>query len=169
MASKINLLSFVFCAIFATAMCDSCKNPTVTSTTFTSRDSAVVMQTAFVTEFSLNCDNSLPTGFVLYAEVEGRTMPAARIANNKYQVSWTEENARGGERRVRLYSEEGYTALRKALRSEEPTDSVPSISDISISYSAGFGGPGINSEVIAAFLAIGVSYVAIINKRKLLA
>lgn len=66
---------------------ESCKNPKVEASSFTSLDATVVTEIAYITEFTLKCDNTLPENYALYAEVSGRALSAARIGSNKYQVS----------------------------------------------------------------------------------
>lgn len=80
-------------AIFALAIggsfAQSCQNPQVEAASFTSLDATVVTQIAYITEFTLKCDNPLAENYALYAEVEGKPLIAARIADNKYQVIHT--------------------------------------------------------------------------------
>jgi translocon-associated protein subunit delta len=68
------------------ALSQSCLNPKVEAASFTSLDATVVTQIAYITEFTLKCDNPLPENYALYAEVEGKSLTAARIGENKYQV-----------------------------------------------------------------------------------
>lgn len=78
-------------AIFAVALAgsaygESCQNPKVEASSFTSLDATVVTEIAYITEFTLKCDNALPENYALYAEVAGRPLSAARVGENKYQV-----------------------------------------------------------------------------------
>lgn len=73
-------------AFFNLAQGESCQNPKVEAASFTSQDATIVSQIAYITEFTLKCDNALPANYALYAEVEGKPLTAARIGANKYQV-----------------------------------------------------------------------------------
>lgn len=77
-------------AVLALAICGSlaetCQNPQAEAASFTSLDATIVTQIAYITEFTLKCDNPLPQNFALYAEVEGKPLTAARISENRYQV-----------------------------------------------------------------------------------
>lgn len=67
----------------------SCQNPKVDASSFTSLDATVVTQVAYITEFTLKCDNGLAENYALYAEVEGKSLTAAKIGGDKYQVCIT--------------------------------------------------------------------------------
>lgn len=86
-------------------------------------------------------------------------------------MSWTEEpkEASRGSHPVYLYDEEGFGAVRKAQRSGSPVEDVPEIYKIDIYHGGAFNGPWVNSEILAAALAIGIAYVAFSSKSKLLA
>lgn len=83
MAHKF-ILSFAVLCVAALASAGSCKNPTVSSTSFTTSDGTIVSQVAYIAEFSLKCGDggSIP----LFAEYAGRVSPVAKIGENKYQV-----------------------------------------------------------------------------------
>lgn len=74
-------------ALIGSICAESCQNPKVEASYFTSLDATVVTQIAYITEFTLKCDNTLPENYGLYAEVDGKSLTAARIGENKYQVS----------------------------------------------------------------------------------
>lgn len=68
------------------ARADSCGKPEVTATSYTTQDATVLTNIAYVAEFSLKCSNAIK-GLPLYAEVNGRILPAARTSDdNHYQV-----------------------------------------------------------------------------------
>lgn len=85
-------------------------------------------------------------------------------------MSWTEEikKARRGEHVVRLFDEEGFAAVRKAQRSGADIQSVSALAEVAVSHPGAFNGPWVNSEILAAGLAILVAYVAFSTKSKLL-
>lgn len=76
-------------AIASVALGQGCTNPQVEASSFTSLDATVVTQIAYITEFTLKCDNPLPENYALYAEVEGKPLTAARVGDNRYQVRIT--------------------------------------------------------------------------------
>lgn len=79
----------LFAIAIGGSFAQSCQNPKVEAASFTSLDATVVTQIAYITEFTLNCDNPVGENYALYAEVEGKALTAARIAENRYQVKWT--------------------------------------------------------------------------------
>lgn len=53
---------------------------------------------------------------MLYADIDGKFTPVAvNEESNRYQVSWGEEHekVRTGKYVIRLYDEDGYSAVRK--------------------------------------------------------
>lgn len=90
---------------------------------------------------------------------------------NRYQVSWIEDPAKvsSGDYKVSLYDDDGYAALRKAMRNGEDTSSVQPLVTILVNFPGAYKGPWVNSEFIAAIIAIFVFFVAISSKSKLLA
>ena len=85
-------------------------------------------------------------------------------------MSWTEElrKARSGDFIINLFDEEGYGALRKAMRSGEDLSGVRPLSSVVLNHPGAYQGPWVNSEFMAAALAIIVWYVAFSAKSKLL-
>ncbi|XP_049784647.1 translocon-associated protein subunit delta [Schistocerca cancellata] len=156
-------------AQFSSALSESCTKPEVSASAYTTPDATVLVNVAFVAEFTLKCSNGAK-GIPLYAEINGRTVPAARIGDDKYQVSWTEDvkKARTGDYSVNLYDDEGYAALRKAARSGEDPSIVKPLVTIVVNYPGAYTGPWVNSEFMAAVLAVAVWYVAFSAKSKLL-
>ncbi|XP_045456735.1 translocon-associated protein subunit delta [Melitaea cinxia] len=160
--------------VLALAICGSlaetCKNPQAGADSFTSLDATIVTQIAYITEFTLKCDNPLPQNFALYAEVEGKPLTAARIAENRYQVSWTEEpsKARAGVHEVSIFDEEGWASLRRARRSD-PSVTVAPLLSIQLQHPGSYSGPWVNSEILATVLSIIVAYTALRNKSMILA
>ncbi|OWR45825.1 salivary protein [Danaus plexippus plexippus] len=148
-----------------TSFAQSCQNPQVEAASFTSLDATVVTQIAYITEFTLKCDNPLPENYALYAEVEGKSLSAARVGDNKYQVSWTEEpsKARSGVHEIHILDEEGWASLRRARRSD-PAATVAPLLAIQLQHPGSYSGPWINSEVLATLLSIVIAYTALKNK-----
>ncbi|CAH2062444.1 unnamed protein product, partial [Iphiclides podalirius] len=164
------VISVLAIALFNGVKAQGCQNPQVEAASFTSLDATIVTQIAYITEFTLKCDNPLPENYALYAEVEGKPLTAARIGENKYQVSWTEEpsTARSGVHEVRVLDEEGWASLRRARRSD-PNANVAPLLAIQLQHPGSYSGPWVNSEVLATALSILVAYIALHHKSKILA
>ncbi|MCP5656473.1 hypothetical protein NL311_29215, partial [Klebsiella pneumoniae] len=77
----------------------------------------------------------------LYAEVDGKSLTAARIGDNKYQISWTEEpaKARSGVHQINILDEEGWASLRRARRAD-PAASVAPLLAIQLSHPGSYSG-----------------------------
>nr|CAD7391964.1 unnamed protein product [Timema cristinae] len=130
-------------------------NPDVTASAYTTQDATVLTSIAFIADFTLKCGNGAK-GIPLYAEIDGKTVPAARTGDDKYQVSWTEEvkKARSGDYNVNLFDDEGYAALRKAVRSGEDASTVKPLVTVVVNYPGAYQGPWVNSEFMAAVLSL---------------
>ncbi|XP_053984923.1 translocon-associated protein subunit delta [Hylaeus volcanicus] len=150
---------------------ETCQKPEVVASAYVTEDATILTNIAFTTQFVLKCSNGVK-GITLYAEVEGRALPAARLSSdNKYQVSWTEDvkKAHSGDYRINLYDEERYAAIRKAYRNGEDASSVKPLVVVVLNNPGVYLGPWVNSELLAALLAALVSYFAFSSKFKLLA
>ena len=90
----------------------SCKDPKITSKSYTTLDASVLTNIAYLAEFELTCGGK-PATIPLYAEINGQVLNVVR--GSKYQVSWTEEIAKAtrGDHVLNLYDEEGFAQLRK--------------------------------------------------------
>lgn len=84
-----NVICFLVVISITGVFGNSCQNPKVEASSFTSLDATVVTQVAYITEFTLKCDNGLAENYALYAEVDGKSLTAARIGGDKYQVCIT--------------------------------------------------------------------------------
>ncbi|XP_067012758.1 translocon-associated protein subunit delta [Anabrus simplex] len=159
-----------FLAVLCLTTADTCSKPEVSASAYTTQDATVLTNIAFIAEFHLKCANGVE-GVPLYAEINGKTIPAARIGEgNHYQVSWTEDvkKARSGDYSVNLYDDDGYAALRKAARSGDDPSTVKPLVTIVVNYPGAYQGPWVNSEFMAAMLAVLVWYLAFSAKSKLL-
>lgn len=77
-----------FSAIVSLSFGLSCTSPTVESvSSFTTQDATIVSQIAFITEFTLKCDNKASESSPLFAEIDGKLSPVSRIGTDKFQVS----------------------------------------------------------------------------------
>ncbi|CAL7950148.1 unnamed protein product [Xylocopa violacea] len=150
---------------------ETCQKPEVVASAYVTEDATILTNVAFTTQFILKCSNGVK-GITLYAEVDGKSLPAARLSSdNKYQVSWTEDvkKARSGDYNIKLYDEERYAAIRKALRTGEDPNSVKPLAVVVLNNPGVYLGPWVNSELLAVLLAALVSYSAFSSKFKLLA
>lgn len=89
--SKLLFVCALF-AIFSISFGLSCTNPTVeVMNSFTTQDATIVSQIAFITEFSLTCNNKASETTQLFAEFDGKFSPVARIGIDQFQVSQTQK------------------------------------------------------------------------------
>ena len=65
---------------------ETCQKPEVIASAYVTEDATILTNVAFTTQFVLKCSNGVK-GITLYAEVDGKSLPAARLSSdNKYQV-----------------------------------------------------------------------------------
>lgn len=162
-------LVFLLVCYLCSASASKCNTPT--PVTYSTLDATILTSVAYVAEFQLECP-SQPKGFSIYAQVGDQVIPAVKISDNgKFQLSWVEEakKAKGRDYQVKLFDDEGYSNLRKALRNNEEASSIEPVTQFSLYYSKAYQGPWINSEFLAAVSAIAVWYFAYQAKSKLLA
>lgn len=77
-----------FSAIISLTLGLSCTSPTVESVkTFTTEDATIVSQIAFISKFQLKCSNKASETTPLFAEVDGKLSPVARLGTDEFQVS----------------------------------------------------------------------------------
>lgn len=180
----------VFVVVCIALVAAQCGASDMEVTSFTSQDATIVSQIAFIAEFSLkHAAASKP----LFAEVDGRLLsPVVRVSESEFQVStlayhsdsfitfallfyaqvsWTEEikKAHRGERTIRIFTEDGFAAVRKVQRAGGDTATVEPFASISVYHGGAFNGPWINSEILAAAISAIVAYVAFSSRSKLLA
>lgn len=84
-------LFLAVCAVLLASAFGStvCKNPKVVTEYFTTGDATIVSHIALIGEFTVSCADPNADGLPLFAEIDGRLTPIARIDTNKYQVSAT--------------------------------------------------------------------------------
>lgn len=82
---------FLICSILlisgiAEILGETCQKPEVVASAYVTEDATILTNVAFTTQFVLKCSNGVK-GITLYAEVDGKSLPAARLSSdNKYQV-----------------------------------------------------------------------------------
>ncbi|XP_072174566.1 translocon-associated protein subunit delta-like [Diadema setosum] len=162
----------IVCACFVAfapffSLAESCIGASSTNQVYTTTDAALSSETVFLVEFGLTCKNGVSNLF-LYAEVEGMQLPVSKSGDNKYQVSWTEEHkkAPSGTYNVRIYDEEGFSALRKAQRAGEESKVKPLLT-IPAEHPGVSKGPWVSTELIATAVAGLVWYTAYSAKKNI--
>jgi len=166
MESKLFLAALLL-GVFTCGLCKTCTSPEVTSITFTTQDATIVSNIAFISEFSIKCETGSLSN--LYADVEGNVVPVSAVGEDKFQVSWTEDTktARSGDKVVRIFDEDGYTAFRKASRAGDDTSAIAPLIDVIVNHPGAFNGPWLKSEFLATIVSVVIAYVAISSKSKL--
>ncbi|CAH1955657.1 unnamed protein product [Acanthoscelides obtectus] len=163
------IVSLVLFSIFVSSgFCSSCSNLEVSSTSFTTQDATIVSKIGYISEFTVKCSSGNVGS--LYAEVDNNIVPASVVGTNKYQVSWIEDpkTAQSGERKVRIFNEDGFAAYRKVLRAGECPSTVPELFTVLVNHPGAFSGPWLKSEFIATVVSLCVAYFAVASKAKLL-
>ena len=97
------------------AACD----PTIQVKAYTSKDTLVVNEIAFVGDITLTCKDGTKD-LSLYAAVGQQPISVTKAAEpNRYLISWSEipAQAKSGSVTVNFYDDNGYAAFRK-VRSE---------------------------------------------------
>ncbi|XP_071082395.1 translocon-associated protein subunit delta-like [Haliotis cracherodii] len=148
---------------------DKCLAPTVATESYTTPEITVSTETIFISQFSLTCKNGLKN-INLYAEVAGRVVPATRTKDgNKYQISVSDEhkNLPSGSYEIRIFDEEGYSLLRKAQRSGESAENVKPLVTTAINHQGVWKGTLIQTEMVAALVAVLVWWLAYTAKSSL--
>ncbi|XP_052068967.1 translocon-associated protein subunit delta-like [Mytilus californianus] len=170
MATTSTMLASLVVVLLPFAVLGStCVSPDVKTETYTTTDGMASMDTVFVVEFSLKCQQKVEN-LNLYADINGRTVPATKTNKaDNYQISFSEEhkNLPSGSYQVRLYDDEGYSALKKAQRSGDSESQIKPVHTFHISHPGVWKGPLLQSEFVASMVAILVWYFAYTAKAKL--
>ncbi|XP_060562432.1 translocon-associated protein subunit delta-like [Ruditapes philippinarum] len=164
---------FAFCMIVMPFMVygDSCLDPKVKSSVYTTTEATSSMDTIFIVQFSLTCKNGLKD-LTLFADVNGRTLAVTRSEDNtefQYQVSFSDENKNlpSGKYDLKFYDEDGYSNLRKAQRSGENVGSVKSLFTIPVNHPGVWKGQLVPSEFVALAVSAAVFYFAYSTRAQL--
>lgn len=164
---------FAFCMLVGPLLVlgDTCTNPQVKSSVYTTTEAASSMETVFIVQFSLKCSNSA-SNLNLFADVNGKTLAVTRNEDNSdylYQVSFSDENKNlpSGTYDVKFYDEDGYSNLRKAQRSGDGAGSVASLFSIAVKHPGVWKGPLVPSELVALAVSACVFYFAYSTRSKL--
>ncbi|XP_022082613.1 translocon-associated protein subunit delta-like isoform X2 [Acanthaster planci] len=159
--SVISVLAIILLTSPVFIVGDTCIGASTDHKVYTTTDGASSTETVFLIEFTLVCKNNAKNLF-LNAEVVGKQLPVSRFGDNQYQVSWTEDhkNAPPGNYDVRFYDEEGFSALRKAMRAGDDSAKVKPAFTINVAHKGVSHGPVVGTEVIASGLALLLWYSA---------
>uniref|UniRef100_A0AAZ3PYP5 Translocon-associated protein subunit delta n=1 Tax=Oncorhynchus tshawytscha TaxID=74940 RepID=A0AAZ3PYP5_ONCTS len=104
-----------FLALVCLCTGESCSDPVITPSAYTTSDAVISSESVFIVELSLACANGAQS-VALYADVNGRQFPVTRGQDvGKYQVSWSmpHKQASSGTYQVKFFDEESYSSLRK--------------------------------------------------------
>lgn len=152
-----------FLALFVVACSgESCKDPVITPSAYTTSDAVISSESVFIVELSLTCANGAQS-VTLYADVNGRQFPVTRGQDvGKYQVSWSlpHKQASSGTYQVKFFDEESYSALRKAQRNNEDINAIQPLFTVNIDHRGAWSGPWVSTEVVAGLIGILVYYMA---------
>ncbi|OUC46916.1 arrestin domain protein [Trichinella nativa] len=119
------LCSFLCFFLISSCIADTCHNPTlVKHSGYSTTDSFFNAKTAIVIEFSVNCDQPVKE-YPLYWEYEGDVHLAAQLPTGlHYQITFVNDHKKigRGQYDIRIFDEEGFAALRKAMRAKVDTN-----------------------------------------------
>ncbi|XP_038237373.1 translocon-associated protein subunit delta isoform X1 [Dermochelys coriacea] len=145
---------------------ETCPEPTIVPSYYTTADAVISSESVFVVEIALTCRNGAQN-VALYADVNGKQFPVTRGQDvGRYQVSWSMEhrNARSGTYEVKFFDEESYSALRKAQRNNEDVSAIRALFTVSVDHRGAWSGPWVSTEVLAAAIGLFVYYLALSAK-----
>uniref|UniRef100_A0A8D0H653 Translocon-associated protein subunit delta n=1 Tax=Sphenodon punctatus TaxID=8508 RepID=A0A8D0H653_SPHPU len=148
------------------ARAETCTEPVIAPSYYTTSDAVISSETVFVVEISLTCKNGAQN-VALYADVNGKQFPVTRGQDvGKYQVSWSMEHrlARSGTYEVKFFDEESYSVLRKAQRNNEDVSAISPLFTVNVDHRGAWNGPWVSTEVLAACIGLLVYYMAFSTK-----
>uniref|UniRef100_A0A3B4BK54 Translocon-associated protein subunit delta n=1 Tax=Periophthalmus magnuspinnatus TaxID=409849 RepID=A0A3B4BK54_9GOBI len=160
--TMIRIAAFLLCNTIQSLTGESCTDPVITPSAYTTSDAVISSESVFIVELSLTCANGAQS-VTLYADVNGRQFPVTRGQDvGKYQVSWSmpHKQAASGTYQVKFFDEESYSALRKAQRNNEDVNAIQPLFSVNIDHRGAWSGPWVSTEVVAALIGILVYYLA---------
>uniref|UniRef100_A0ACB8ENQ1 SWI/SNF and RSC complex subunit Ssr4 n=1 Tax=Sphaerodactylus townsendi TaxID=933632 RepID=A0ACB8ENQ1_9SAUR len=122
--------------VLSGARAETCTEPTISPSYYTTSDAVISSETVFVVEISLTCKNGAQN-VALYADVNGKQFPVTRGQDvGRYQVSWSMEHklARSGTYEVKFFDEESYSILRKAQRNNEDFSEIKPLFTVNVDH-----------------------------------
>ncbi|RWS01834.1 translocon associated complex TRAP delta-subunit-like protein [Dinothrombium tinctorium] len=163
-------------AILAELRKDSkgCEVKEVKSNEYSTTDGMVVASNAYIVTFTVKCKDVIATdSLTLFADIPSlnKQLPVVKASNGEhYQVSWTEDvnKASSASYEIRVYDEERFAQFRRAQRKESKEEVKPLLT-LTLNHYGTYKGPYIQTEMVAAILAIALYWFAYTNKSKLVA
>ncbi|KAK9880584.1 hypothetical protein WA026_011824 [Henosepilachna vigintioctopunctata] len=161
---KLAVFGF-FLASFLIIPSKACTNPVISSNSFVTEDSTHLTNIAYIVVFDVKCGSEQ---FVqnLYAEINGNIAPVSVVDKNSFQISWTEDlkSSSSGEKVVRIYEEKDIPTLRRNLRSNEDSSSVPTLGTIVVNHPRVYTGPYLQWELVTVIASSIAAYYAVTSK-----
>ncbi|KAI5095880.1 translocon-associated protein subunit delta precursor, partial [Silurus meridionalis] len=160
------IITFVLALCLTLCAADTCTEPVISTSSYTTGDALISTETVFIVELSLTCGNDVQS-VALYADVNGKQFPVTRGQDvGKYQVSWSvpHKQASSGTYQVKFFDEEAYSMLRKAQRNNEDVEGIKPLFSVNVDHRGAWSGPWVSSEVLAAVVGIVLYYFAYITK-----
>uniref|UniRef100_A0A8C7KAA0 Translocon-associated protein subunit delta n=1 Tax=Oncorhynchus kisutch TaxID=8019 RepID=A0A8C7KAA0_ONCKI len=132
-----------FLALVCLCTGESCSDPVITPSAYTTSDAVISSESVFIVELSLACANGAQS-VALYADVNGRQFPVTRGQDvGKYQV----------------IHGSGHTHTA-AQRNNEDVESIQPLFSVNVDHRGAWNGPWVPTEVMAALIGILVYYLA---------
>ncbi|XP_062890766.1 translocon-associated protein subunit delta isoform X1 [Mobula hypostoma] len=159
---RVSVLAVLVAAVACLCAAETCTEPSIVPSYYTTSDAVISSETVFIVEISLTCKNGAQN-VALYADVGGKQFPVTRGQDvGRYQVSWSAEHklARSGTYEVKFFDEESYSALRKAQRNKEDYTAMKPLFAVSVDHRGAWSGPWVATEVVAAAIGLLVYYLA---------
>nr|XP_056717198.1 translocon-associated protein subunit delta-like [Euleptes europaea] len=141
---------------------ETCTEPTISPSYYTTSDTVISSETVFVVEISLTCKNGAQN-VALHADVNGNQFPVTRVQDvGRYQVSWSMEHklARSGTYEGKFFDEESYSILRKAQRNNEDISEIKPLFTVNVDHRGAWSGLWVSTEVLVACIGLLVYYLA---------
>lgn len=85
-------------------------------------------------EFRAQCGGAQAKNIIFYAEVKSKVISSScDESGERYQLTWTDRNevSRSGQIDLKIYDEDGVTALKKAQRAQTDTNQVKELQTVS--------------------------------------
>ncbi|XP_072552409.1 translocon-associated protein subunit delta isoform X3 [Salminus brasiliensis] len=162
----MRLIAAVLALCLSLCAAETCTDPVISTSSYTTTDAVISSETVFIVELSLACGNGAQS-LALYADVNGKQFPVTRGQDvGKYQVSWSapHKQAGSGTYQVKFFDEESYSTLRKAQRNNEDVEAIKPLFTVNVDHRGAWSGPWVSTEVLAAVIGIALYYLAYSSK-----
>jgi len=146
--------AFLLVSATIAQQCQSPKFSDVNS--FSTQDAKLNTETSYSVQFRVKCANNAKNlQFFTINDATGHFIVSSSDASGElYQLSWTEphKSARTGEIKLRVFDEEGFSALKKAQRNNEDIGKVKEIQTLSVTHHGTYKGPVLQTEIFVTIL-----------------